>query len=440
MPQFNKYILIGLTLVLTGFASGKYFGEIAPSLDGDSLAIALAIGSGIISWVVSKHYSQISAAHSLRDYGVQVARGVMVMQSNVRQLNEFVIEKRLATHTVQQELLVDAHLEHVQHTLIGLLKQADATLTGVAGIIGEDLKQHDDVVAQITAIRNQAASETKNLLLTQSSVNAPSVTQSNPGDVLELSRKLDEIDRRASDLIANVSKSTRLPVFEQATIERTVSVMCPYCKSENAVLMSGMPGQTKLTDCMSCRRLFNVHMSPTGIAFVRGIGRVRPDANNDWKAWRLPFSAIQFSALAEMVCRAARDLSDPVLRTPDALMNKCRATAVTDASGAELSDSVRSDFVLICWFGRMFVFSGMPGLAETYSNAEITRENVVMAVARYVGHKFGSASTPVEPLLTDELIRAFLGSNLSNGEIDLVRIAVRESSESVRKEANRKMA
>lgn len=396
-------------------------------LETDLLTLLLTLVSGFVGWLVSKHFAEHSATQNLRDYGVQVARGEMVLQSQLAQLRGWIADKRVGT----MEPLVDAQFDHIQEMLIGFQKQSETTLNAIAGLIGEELKQHDDVLSQIHKIRSEA-------LQAQARVNAGAASHT-PGVALahaqNLPEKLDAIGREAEEKIQALAKRAALPVLSPLDTLRDVSVACPHCQEPNTTTIGGGAGQTRRMVCKRCAGVFNVHTAGTGSLFTRPVsltvtplsGQEKPaplhtaqDVHRGaaagprgWTDWRLPFDAAHF----EDLCRQ--------LLAADAVRQKAQAVWTINELVGQILNSLDPGttrttarrFVQLLFNGRLFLFEQVAAFSVPYLNSALTRESVLAAMARYSGYQFRLCQTvcPRE-LISLKVLREAISPRLSEIE------------------------
>ena len=130
----------------------------------------LASASFVASFLVTKIYAQETYSQTLRDHGVQIASGIMVLKRQIERLTDWVSGKRslLSRDANQANTATDACLEHVQESLEGFLGLTDAALGGIAGVIGAALAEYETVMQQISRIRADTLAQTRSHLINTS--------------------------------------------------------------------------------------------------------------------------------------------------------------------------------------------------------------------------------------------------------------------------------
>src|SRR5216684_586783 len=100
-------------------------------------AVILTLASILASFLITKMYAEASYTRTLRDHGVQIASGIMVLKRQIESLTEWVAQKR--SHLPNGDGIdpYDSILEHVEQTLLGFRDMTDSALGGIAGVIGD---------------------------------------------------------------------------------------------------------------------------------------------------------------------------------------------------------------------------------------------------------------------------------------------------------------
>ncbi len=117
------------------------------------LATVTSIGA---SYLITKAYAERSSDQTLRDHGVQIASGIMVLRRRIDALSDWVAKKR--TRVASDP--TDSLLEHVEETLDSFRDMTHAALGGIAQVIGDALNQYEAVMEQISNIRAEAQEKT----------------------------------------------------------------------------------------------------------------------------------------------------------------------------------------------------------------------------------------------------------------------------------------
>ncbi|MEK7753184.1 MAG: hypothetical protein AAB654_14770 [Acidobacteriota bacterium] len=118
----------------------------------------------IASLIVTKIYAEQGHGQSLRDHGVQIAGGIIVLKRQIESLADWIAAKRNQTKSGPQvPEVTDAALEHIELTLSGFRGMTDAALGGIAGVIGDALAQYEPVMGQVSRIRLDAVHQTREI-------------------------------------------------------------------------------------------------------------------------------------------------------------------------------------------------------------------------------------------------------------------------------------
>jgi hypothetical protein len=399
------------------------------SADDAALSLLLFIFSITASWIFSKMYSESSASESLRDYGVQVARGLMVLQSQIRSLSRWVSEKR---QDLPPDLLngkIEAQLEHIEEALKGFQSQADATLRGIAGVIGDAFKQYEDTIDQINEIR-KIESEERGKLIDQ----AKSIKSVNEDGIriLEIEENLrsslSKLEERTNIKIAEIASSSSLPIDIQRT-EQRIEVRCPVCAHINFVNIVLDPGFTRTKVCPSCNSLFNVHVDRSGNDFVRLLERgysqrdTLPSPTPNTSA-DVPFvlSCVKKRYEQRDFFRLATEVflqMERIIRTNDVInineFTKEVGKRLQTEDPLRFSNKKVSDFIQMLYWGRFFKFDGMPSFSTAIMPEKIALKDVVASFFGAVGYNFAKTGYAIDRERELSVIRAF-GEGLSAEE------------------------
>src|SRR5579884_1816401 len=94
---------------------------VAPQLTTREIAlitIILTAASMVVSALIAKMFADSASGKSLRDQGVQIARGIMVLRRQIDNLSEWVTLKSGTMPRGQHaDLRVEGILEHIEETL-----------------------------------------------------------------------------------------------------------------------------------------------------------------------------------------------------------------------------------------------------------------------------------------------------------------------------------
>jgi len=167
---FLKTYSLNITLAVLMVALGAWMAFLIATSDGKSpregayQAIVLTIASVIASLIVTKIYAEQGHGQSLRDHGVQIAGGIIVLKRQIEALADWVAAKRNQLQAgLQIPEVTDAVLEHIEQTLSGFRGMTDAALGGIAGVIGDALAQYESVMEQVSRVRLDALHQTREI-------------------------------------------------------------------------------------------------------------------------------------------------------------------------------------------------------------------------------------------------------------------------------------
>jgi hypothetical protein len=159
--NFIKKYSLNIILALAMAGLGIWMAYLIATSDGKSpkegayQAMVLTIASVIASLIVTKMYAEQGYGQNLRDHGVQIAGGIIVLKRQIEVLSEWVASKRsqmrAGAHIPE---VTDAALEHIEQTLSGFRGMTDAALGGIAGVIGDALAQYESVMGHGAGLAN----------------------------------------------------------------------------------------------------------------------------------------------------------------------------------------------------------------------------------------------------------------------------------------------
>jgi hypothetical protein len=219
--------------------------------------LILTVFSFAASFLVSKVFAERSYSQTLRDHGVQIASGIIVLKRQIENLSEWTALKRVA---FKRDEPVEAAFEHVQYTLNMFRDMNDAALGGIAGVIGDALAQYETVMVQVSKIRGDALEKTNEIEKQMQIVD--------PGQIKQLQDQIKEINEQSEKRISELSRSSLLPIPAPA-LKRKFSDKCPYCSGVNYFEMLDRPGTTKVVVCSNCGGRFNAHVAFGQRVFTR---------------------------------------------------------------------------------------------------------------------------------------------------------------------------
>jgi uncharacterized protein YukE len=376
------------------------------------------------SWVFSKMYSEHGTSKSLRDYSVQVARGVMVLQSQIDDLMVWISDKRLAVN----DELFDSRLEHVDQILRGFKAQTDATLRGVAGVMGDAFKQYQDTIKQINQTRVEATKEAADI---QANVNG----SSDKYLANDINLRLQELELRTSQKIETLLQKSTLPI---PISQKVITIPCPNCKENQETLIGDGGGQTKSLKCSACTSRYNVHSSGAGKYFTRLIFASTQSEEIQLKnmttqplipyvmvAIGQTYSREVFIALSHALIKHIAERKTTLADTsPKALIQKISQEV------PEVSITLIRKFMQMLFWGKLFQFDGVASQNVPVVNI-FTLDDVIVCFCRAAGRSLRLVvGHPIE--LTDaiEQISRYFAPALSGN--NLVTTLVSEFSTSYR--------
>ncbi len=231
----------------------------------------LTAASIIASILATKIYAELGYSKSLRDHGVQIASGIMVLKRQIESLTDWVAGKRagLKKSGVSSYEGTDATLEHVERTLDGFRSMTDTALGGIAGVIGAALAEYEAVMKQISQVRMRAGEET-------SQIRREIQTAESNAEVARLQAQIDNIAERTEEQVSRLALKSALPIPEPPPVRR-FDGNCPYCHAKNSPELVDWPGTTERILCESCGQPFNVHVL-SGHKIISRTVPVRPEA------------------------------------------------------------------------------------------------------------------------------------------------------------------
>jgi DNA-directed RNA polymerase subunit M/transcription elongation factor TFIIS len=229
------------------------------------ITFILTAASMVASVLATKIYAEEASSKTLRDHGVQIASGIMVLKRQIETLSEWVDDKsnELSDHA-PDGLRTQAVLEHVEQTLLGFRAMTDAALGGIGGVIGDALAQYEAVMDQISSTRAEAVVKT-------TEIERKMETAGSSAELARLEAQVVEIASSTEKRIAQLARSSTLPI-PAISPRRTVTPLCPYCGKDNAFEMLDRPGETRVRTCQHCGNRFNVHIASDNRVLTRAAG------------------------------------------------------------------------------------------------------------------------------------------------------------------------
>lgn len=354
---------------------------ITPQLGGREIAlitIILTAASMAVSALVAKMFAESASSKSLRDQGVQIARGIMVLRRQIEALSDWVA---LKTSTIPDGEFTDLRtagiLEHIEETLSVFRSMTDAALAAIASVIGDALAQYEDIMVQISKLRAEAAQKT-------TAIESEMARTSSNVEVMRLQARIEEIKGETEKRITQLARTSALPIPEPSAL-RAVTVQCPNptCKTNNTFEIRDRLGETALRVCSHCGERFNAHITTGNLVIVRRYS-VEPGRTNrtllEFPRWVPPTvlaDLIRIFVSADKRLKAGEktplELQAEALRSQEVVAGKINANTVRH-------------FLYTLIKSRAFMFLSGFGFREVYSN-EITEDVMLMAYIRaYVWH------------------------------------------------------
>jgi hypothetical protein len=388
-------------------------------------AVILTIASITASFLMTKVYADSTSTQTLRDHGVQIASGMMVLKRQIENLSIWIDGKRDAEVLPADAI---ANLEHVQLTLDLFRDMTEAALGGIAGVIGDALNQYATVMEQISRTRVDSLKDI-------SAARRELHTGATPEDVSRIQEQIREIEERTEKSINALAKTSVLPIDASAA-KQEIICKCPICESPNKVEMLRHPGETRQVRCQQCKTIFNTHLVGDGNVITRmtfrridgAVARANPVGWNTSNMQRvLEDSHISFRP------EIARALTDIVISVDVQMKNagverspfRLQATLSNQADSlqqAGLSITAVRKFLTMIYRGKAFRFERpiFPAFRSPYCN-DLTPADVMSAYVRSCVWTLINATDPSEPD-ADGLTILLFGDIANN---DLVRAAIK---------------
>lgn len=249
-------------------------------LENGLLTFILTAASCFISYLATKVYAEAGFNQVLRDHGVQIARNIMELKSQIGSLSDWVGTKRAVFLEEDQDHNhnVEATLEHIQLTLRGFQGLADNAVGGIAGVIGDAYNQYEDFIDKITRIRSEA--DVKTFELKERLLGA------GVADVKDLEDQLNKITDETKRKVSALAERSSMPI-PLASLPQAVTAKCPSCYAPNTFEMIPRAGETRIVVCRACGNRFNAHLSSTQDIVTRPLRfQATPPAKSG--AWQHP--------------------------------------------------------------------------------------------------------------------------------------------------------
>lgn len=381
----------------------------ATPLESGLEALILSGASMFASVIATKIYAEISYSQTLRDHGVQIAKGIMVLGQQLEQLQKWVRQKRATDYGSGKE---DSRLEHVEETLQNCRAMTDAALGGIAGVIGDALAQYETVMKQVSEIRMEASEKT-------SAIELKLQKAGSSREVTALQAMLKEIADKEEKEISHLAKTSTLPIPQEPVNRRFFPATCPNCRRRTLVEIPDRVGETQVAVCSSCQLSFNAHV----VAGHELVTRIRSGTELAAGQWWL--EPKQLKDLIPIIVESDEELIEENTER-SAWVLQTRVLSKEDKLkelGVSRTD-VRKCFTLM-FKGRGFkVQPGHGGeFRQNYTN-NLTEEDVLSAVVRGCIMNFAATSEITEEK-SKELTGLFLGNKFPKGK-ELIEHAILE--------------
>lgn len=244
----------------------------ATPLENGLMTFILTAASCVISYLVSKFFAEQSFDQVLRDHGVQIARGIMELKTQIGSLSDWVGAKRSLLNSNSQSMdSADSALEHVELTLQAFKGLSDNAVGGIAGVIGDAYDQYEDFIQQVGRVRSEAQVETFEIEKEMESAVSPMA-------MAKLQERINEIALQTERKISRLAKTASLPI-PPTPATRLFSTQCPMCSGVTSFEMVERAGETKPILCKNCGGRFNAHLSAAQEIFTRAISGPRVTAH-----------------------------------------------------------------------------------------------------------------------------------------------------------------
>jgi hypothetical protein len=223
-------------------------------------AILLTLFSTAASFAITKVYAELGYGQTLRDHGVQIARNIILLKSQILKLTSWTMEKRAQTSAGGSP--ADSTLEHIEETLEGFVGMTDVALNGITQVIGDAWKQYQTIMEQMDKLRREESTEINSIKqeYTRSGITTEAMTR--------LQEKLAAVAQETEKRLSHLATRSPLPIFTQSA-KRTFTAECPYCSGSNQFEISDRPGETRKIVCDTCSGRFNAHLRKDGQVLVR---------------------------------------------------------------------------------------------------------------------------------------------------------------------------
>jgi NTP pyrophosphatase (non-canonical NTP hydrolase) len=341
------------------------------------ITAVLTAASIFASWQISKMYAGRASSQQLRDQGVQIASGIMLLKRQIETLADWVDEKNNERSGVRRDSSSAHILEHIEETLSVFDAMAASSLGAIGGVIGDALAQYEDLMGQIAITRAEAIKETTKI---QSEMNQTSSDE----ELAALQAQVEKIAADTERKIALLSRSSAFPIPEPSS-RRTVTVPCPNCHRDDTFEMKDRLGQTVLRICDQCAVRYNVHSAAgnrlivkrdsPGASARRGINR---DSSGSKamvsKRWIEPE---HLTKLISVIVSIDNGLT-PSEKTPRRLLEE----SFRSAESTGLSNTVVREFFNAVYRNHGFIFpDGDASFDGRYLN-QLTEGSLLTAYAR----------------------------------------------------------
>jgi transposase-like protein len=193
---------------------------------------------------LKKEYSD-----NLRTYALKAAEKVQNLSQEIERLREY-LHGINVTGESEDSKLAHERLETATIMLDTLKSVNDTALSDWRGIIGDELRQQEEIQADIDNIYSKLEE-----LEEIKSVSAASEPQLFEIDLADSGIE-DDIDK----IVTGYASKSPIPVRIRKKRKIDASVRCPMCGSENRTRVRLRDGYKKVTRCNTCRRFFTVNV------------------------------------------------------------------------------------------------------------------------------------------------------------------------------------
>jgi hypothetical protein len=410
------WILLGILL-----AGGMIYllatRQSSTQLETGLITLILTAASTGISYFATKMYAEQTYKETLRDQGVQIARGIMELKGQIETLADWVTQKRLQlSQSADINDGTETTLEHVELTLQGFRGMTARAVGGIAGVIGGAFAEYETFLDQVSRIRGEGSERTYQI--EERMQNAASAA-----DLEKLASEIETIRNETERKVSQLAKSAALPV-PLVPQKRSFAAVCPICGAGNACEMPERIGETRVLICKSCGEAFNAHLvSPQRVVTRKlprpGEGPVAPEVENVLRqtdGWIAPDTLESLMAAALNAHRHIKKCQ----QEPSA--ENLQNTVLGEVANADppISKVTVRRFFKLVFFGRAFKFAeGVPPRFKSPYTNDLDEKTLLVAFVGQCVYRLANF-LPLGPEGADKVARVLFGS-CAHERCELVR-------------------